>query len=152
MQTVVLQININGKDRIVGKIGVCPQNSAMPMLAGHIILYKEELRKNAVSYKLNAIGIDTLAFEKAKEYNIEGLVMWLKDSYQIITVPVDVIDSVRSVDLHEGSQKRIPLVMCKVYENKLNGIPFAWTNNVVTIEPKKGKWIDEEAKKQQALF
>ncbi len=143
MQTTAIQINVKGKPKIVGKIIVMPQNTIIPKAAGYIALYREVLWKDLVSYKLNCVGIDEGAWNYCNEQKCEGMVCYSKDAMKLVTVSAKDINSCKKIDMGEHPQIRIPLSMCKIYENVFKGIPTTWTNNIITIEPKKD-WEKQE--------
>lgn len=127
-----LQIEVNGRKKFCGKVGICPSNRHVPKLAGHMCLYKEEMAKDAISHKLEKIGIDSDIWEKAKSLGAEGIVWYLKDKNTLVTASKAIIDESFDLDMGERKQKRIDLKDCKVYDNG-GSISFGFTSNLVTV-------------------
>lgn len=149
MKLVGLEISMNGTTKFIGKVNVCPP-CGIKGLQGRVILYKEENFKDAVSWKLEAVGLDRYVWDYAvKEFKCEGVVIYCKDRRCTILLGKEKLNNTFILDMGEGSQIRVPIKECKIIENT-QPIKMGYTTNLITVPipaPEK-----EPEDKQAELF
>lgn len=154
MELLGLEIDIAGKRKFIGKVGIVPASATIPKLKGHCIIYREAKWRDVISHTTNTFGFDYSVWLRAKELGAEGMVTFCPDYSRMILCSKELIDSAGfELQLgHEGVQVRIPMAKIKVIE-KAKPIRMGYTTNCELVplvaEPQTIKPLES---KQAELF
>ncbi len=132
MELTGLAVIINGKEKFVGKVGVCPPSRQLPHLQGQAILYREVKYADVHSYRLDAYSVDVQAWNKAMEMGAASQVIYCKDSHLLIEITPDALARAFALDMGEAKQYRIKVGDPAVHEHPhASPLPLGYTDKVV---------------------
>jgi len=128
-------INNESKGKFVLKVGKL-QNNWETFKKGDIIGYRYANSQDAISYKLNMIGIDCAAVDLAIREGMKYLLLYLKDkgiTYAIKTREIGINDKCFTLDMGERTQYRFKNVYKSTTWSEL-WLGYVPENRIITLK------------------
>lgn len=143
MRLTGIQIEVDGVEKFVGKVGRCPRNQLYPELVGVPVFYREVPYRDVYSYQARALGVDAAAWDEAVKLGAEGMIIYCSDKQLCFYVSKQKMAAESFLlDLGEFPQYRIPVTFV-TQRNTYKGLPFGFTSNVTTVgAARRGPVID----------
>lgn len=138
MKCVGYVIEVDGTDKTVARVALCPPNKQIPHLAGRRVLLTHGTQ---VLHKNESIGIDVDVLRLALELEVQDVVFHVRDGSKLYHVSADVLQG-ELVEEGEGEQVHIPVREAAEYSavnayTAIMNFPFPRKENFVHVKAVK---------------